>query len=263
VCALANANGGTLYLGLSADPKKPVVGVPEPEQAIAQLEKEISNRLSPPLPLTLDIHDVGGKKIIRVLVPRGDDPPYAVDDNKVYVRSETETGLAVRDEIVNLVLRGSARLVAAASRPAPAPAHNVPAPAAIQPVLEEARPSEESHEATPRTGVEVVSVEERDGGRYYTMRDLRNGNVVKNVTRKSARQLWHYAITSFDKLPDELSQAQIQWQGDLGLLRTHKQGKSIRYDLVERTHTGYRFYFGVTDDGIHGAWKGLVGQEEE
>ena len=33
-------------------------------------------------------------------------PPYAVDDNKIYVRSEAETGLAVRDEIVGLVLRG-------------------------------------------------------------------------------------------------------------------------------------------------------------
>ena len=41
-----------------------------------------------------------------MLVPRGDDPPYAVDDNKIYVRDEAETGLAVRDEIVGLVLRG-------------------------------------------------------------------------------------------------------------------------------------------------------------
>ena len=44
--------------------------------------------------------------VIRILVPRGDDPPYAVDDSKIYVRSEAETGLAVRDEIVGLVLRG-------------------------------------------------------------------------------------------------------------------------------------------------------------
>ena len=92
VCAFANTNGGTLYIGLSADPKKPVVGVSDPDQAIGQLEKEISNRLSPPLQCTLDVHETGGKKIIRVLVPRGVDPPYAVDDNKIYVRSEAETG---------------------------------------------------------------------------------------------------------------------------------------------------------------------------
>ncbi len=107
VCAFANANGGTLYLGLAADPRKPVEGIPDPEQAIGQLEKEISDRISPPLACTLDIHEAGGKKLLRVLIPRGDDPPYAVDDNKIYVRSEAETGLAVRDEIVGLVLRGA------------------------------------------------------------------------------------------------------------------------------------------------------------
>ena len=36
-------------------------------------------------------------------IPRGDDPPYAIDENKIYIRSEAETGLAVRDEIVQLV----------------------------------------------------------------------------------------------------------------------------------------------------------------
>ena len=106
VCAFANTNGGTLYIGLAAEPKKPVQGISDPEQAISQLEKEINNRLSPPLQCTLDVHETSSKKIIRVLVPRGDDPPYAVDDNKIYIRSEAETGLAVRDEIVGLVQRG-------------------------------------------------------------------------------------------------------------------------------------------------------------
>ena len=105
VCAFANTNGGTLYIGLTSDAKKPVAGIPNPEQAIAQLDKEISTRITPPLQCSIDVHDTNGKKILRVLIPRGDDPPYAVDDNKVYVRDEAETGLAVRDEIVSLVLR--------------------------------------------------------------------------------------------------------------------------------------------------------------
>ena len=33
--------------------------------------------------------------------------------------------------------------------------------------------------------------------------------------------------------------------------------------LVQRVSQGNRFYFGVTDDGIRGAWKGLVGSEDE
>lgn len=269
VCAFANTNGGTLYIGLTDDPKKPVVGVPEPEQSIAQLEKEISTRLSPPLQLTLDIHDTGGKKIVRVLVPRGDDPPYAVDDNKIYVRAEAETALAVRDEIVDLVVRKIRQTPTLVEQPEtlsepaervsarPAPAADAPAPRS-EPAI-----SEEEAGAAPRTGVEVVSVEERNGGRYYNMRDLRNGNVVKNVTRTSARRLWHYAITSFAELPSDLTQADIQWQGRLGLIRRHKQGKGVRYDLVQRTEDGHRYYFGVTEDGIHGPWKMLVGQEDD
>jgi hypothetical protein len=262
VCAFANTNGGTLYLGLFDDPKKPPVGIPDPDSIIAQLDKEIGNRISPPLVATLDVHETGGKKIVRVLVPKGDDPPYAVDDNKIYVRSEAETGLAVRDEIVGLVLHSprrqageSAALVAKAA-PARLEAES-PAPT---PRLE---PEEPLGVSAPRTGVEVVSVDERKGGRYYSMRDLRNGNVVQNVTRNSARRLWAYAITSHAKLPADLSQVNIQWQGDYGLLGQQKQGKILRYDLVQRTPEGFRFYFGVTEDGIHGPWRLLVGQEED
>lgn len=257
VCAFANTNGGTLYIGLNSDPKKSVIGVPNPEQSITQLDKEISTRITPPLQCSIDVHDSNGKKILRVLIPRGDDPPYAVDDNKVYVRDEAETGLAVRDEIVSLVRRSGG-------------AHSVPQP---KPDVEKLVVSEEAPltpiiperdaESPPRTGVEVVKVDERDGISYYTMRDLRNGNEVKNVTRVSARRLWHYAITEFDQLPVDLSKVKIQWQGKVGLLGVQRQGKNVRYNLVELTSKGYRLYFGVTEDGIHGRWKALVGSEEE
>jgi hypothetical protein len=211
------------------------------------------------------VQETGGKKILRVLVPRGDDPPYALDDNKIYVRSEAETGLAVRDEIVGLVLRSPRHFPSA---PEPGDASPEVAGRLTAQVVELEEPQrepvvEDGESTAPRTGVEVVSVDERNGARYYTMRDLRNGNVVQNVTKTSARRLWHYAITSFAQLPSDLSDANIQWNGNLGVIRSQKQGKSTRYDLVQRTTDGYRYYFGVTDDGIHGAWRQLVGQEEE
>jgi hypothetical protein len=258
ICAFANTNGGNLFLGLSADPRKPVVGIPNPEQAVSQLEKEISDRISPHLKCTIDVHETNGKKILRVLVPRGEDPPYVVDDYKIYVRTESETSLAVRDEIVSLVKRGLAEQQAQA-----APVEHP------QPQVErEKEPTngaggKVSNGSAPRTGVEVVSEEERDGQRYYTVRDLRNGNVVKNVTKKSARRLWHYAITQYAQLSSNLPQVKVQWEGNYGMLNREKQGKRERYDLVQQTPDGYRFYFGVTDDGIHGPWKQLVGQEEE
>ncbi len=254
VCAFANANGGTLYIGLNDQSRRPVVGIPDPEGAVIQLEKEISNRISPHLQCNLDVHETDGKKVIRILVPRGEDAPYAVDDNKIYVRSEAETGLAVRDEIVDLVVRG---IPASDDKETEIPLASIDQP---QPSMKEAQVEEEF---PPRTGVEVVGVEERNGSKYYTVRDLRNGNVVKNVTKTSARRLWHYAITQFAKYPGDLSQLDINWQGDLGLVTRKKQGKGIRYDLVQRTPTGYRYYFGVTDDGIHGPWEELIGREDE
>ena len=258
VCAFANTNGGTLYIGMIRDPKKPPLGVQDPEQSTTQLEKEINNRISPPLSCTIDIHEVKGKKIIRVLVPRGDDPPYALDDNKIYVRDEADTGLAVRDEIVGLVQRGK-QIVATgtmASLPLTSPEvveepanHNAPA---LQP----------SEEVIPKTGVEVMPPEDRQGGRYFTMRDLRNGNVVKNVTRASARRLWHYAITQFNEIANKIDQIEIQWEGNYGLILHHKQGKTDLFDLIQRTPQGYRFFFGVTMDGIHGPWKVFAEEED-
>jgi PHP family Zn ribbon phosphoesterase len=257
VCAFTNTNGGTLYIGMNSDVQNPIVGISNPEQMMAQLEKEISNRISPPIQPTLDVHETGGKKVLRVLVPRGDDPPYAVDDNKIYVRDEAETGLAVRDEIVGLVKRGLRELTAS-------PVLSETISEKVVETPQSGKNGEEGNgDIAPRTGVEVVGMEERGGSRYFTMRDLRNGNVVKNVTRTSARRLWHYAIKEFAKLPVNLSEAPVTWEGDLGLLRRQKQGNITRYDLVQKTSDGYRYYFGVTDDGIRGPWKRLVGAEDE
>jgi len=233
VCAFANTNGGTLYVGMSAEPKEPPVGVSSPSRLIKTLQEEVERRITPPLSVTVDGQDTQGVKIVRVVVPRGEDPPYAIDDNKIYVRSEAETGLAVRDEIVNLVLRAQAGPAAA------------PEGAAV------------GHIEPPRTGVEIVETEERKGTLYHTMRDLRNGNVVKNVTRKSARRLWHYAISQAEEHP--VDPAQVEWRGDIGAVKRHERGGRARYDLVQREHGKLRVYYGVTEDGVHGEWTRLVG----
>ena len=159
---------------------------------------------------------------------------------------------------VDLVLRGSRR----APQLTELPTQESQAPQASAAPLPAPAP-QVAKETPPRTGVEVVSVEERNQGLYYTLRDLRNGNVVKNVTQKSARRLWHYAITHYAELSADPTQGKNQWQGNLGLARSYKQGKSKRYDLVQRVEGDYRYYFGVTDDGIHGPWKKLVGQEDD
>ena len=263
VCAMANTNGGTVYVGAGTDPKQPPLGVLEPERAIKELQSSMARMLTPQLATTVDTQTTLGKKIIRIIVPRGDDPPYAIDDNKIYVREEAETSLAVRDEIVQLVLRG--RGVAASPQPAPeakpAPVEAAPAePAVSQAAPMPAAPMPAAPATmgvgAPRTGVEIVATDERDGSRYHTMRDLRNGSIVKNVTRSSARKLWHYAISA--KESGALNPAHVSWQGEIGLWRRTHKGGTTRYDLVQRGDGEVRVYYGVTEDGIHGAWRRLI-----
>lgn len=236
-CAFANTNGGTIYVGVSDKPEEPASGVKDPARAIAAIQEEIERRITPPLDVTLDKHETAGGVAVRVGVPRGPDPPYAIDDNKIYVRSESETGLAVRDEIVNLVMRSVA----------------TPTEASVDELT--------SRIEAPRTGVEVIETEERKGTAYHTLRDLRNGNIVKNVTRKSARRLWHYAITQVEDHP--LAPNKVEWHGDIGIMGKRKHRGKMRYDLVQREGGRIRRYFGVTDDGIDGVWAQLVGLEAE
>jgi PHP family Zn ribbon phosphoesterase len=241
ICAFANTNGGTLFVGLSADPHTEPAGITNSEQAIKQLEKEIENRISPPLKLSIDTQKFKGKEIIRILVPRGDETPYALDDYKIYVRDETETNIAVRDEIVTLV-----------NRIQPSTLQTIPVvidsnldqqtEKNISPVP--APQKEESED--PRTGVEVIDLVKRGGKSFFTMRDLRNGNIVKNVTQASARRLWHYAITRYGEISSNLEKSDIQWRGNYGLLKQYTQGKVQHYDFVLRNGNDFRYFFGVT-----------------
>jgi hypothetical protein len=268
ICAFANTNGGTLFIGVSADPRRPVVGVKNTGQVINQVRQEISNRISPVLGCTVDTQQSAGKSVIRVIVPKGPDLPYAIDENKIYIRVEAETVLAVRDEIVRLV----AGIAEPAEQEAPAqkPGRDGRKPerrakrGKPQPSTKAAKPeAPPKAEAAPRTGVEVVSVEQRDGMSYYTVRDLRNGMVVNNVTHKSARKLWHYAIIAFADLPLDLRGAKVDWRGDFGLLKQYTQHNQTRYDFVQKVNGAFRYYFGVTEDGIHGDWRQFVASEEQ
>ena len=258
ICAFANTNGGTLFIGLSADSHVAPIGVPTPEQVLKQLEKEVANRISPPLHLSMDIQNYKTKSILRILIPRGQEPPYALDDNKIYVRDEDETNIAVRDEIVSLVLRESQTQNPSQSQPQSVQLIEKETPAEKIPQIENTMDGN----SDPRTGVEVIPPVVRDGKNFYSLRDLRNGNIVKNVTQASARRLWHYAISRYDEIIPSIEKENISWQGDFGLIRQYSQGKTQHFDLIQKISSGYRFFFGVTPDGIHGPWKVFSSDEE-
>jgi hypothetical protein len=241
VCAFANTNGGTIYVGVSPNAKALPAGLDNSGEAINSLRTEIERKITPPLNASMDTLESQGRKVVRMVVPVGDDPPYAVDENKIYVRDESETTLAVRDEIVGLVKK---RL-----KPA------VPCPPEEETDVEGVEA--DGHAAPPRTGVEIVLTEERKGNRYFSMKDLRNGNVVHNVTQQSARKLWQYAINESLKKP--VKPASVGWKGDIGLVKRFKRAGKWRFDLVQRDPDGkIHVYYGVTDDGIHGPWRQLI-----
>lgn len=253
VCGFANTNGGTIYIGVSTKPKDPPIGIPNITESIDMLRTELEHKITPPLEVDIDVLETHGKPVIRVQVPHGDDPPYAIDDNKIYVRDEAETSLAVRDEIVQLVtqrvaMNGAVVSVDDSTSPTP---DTPPAVLEIQPV---------SAVDAPRTGVEILGTEQRKGVQYHMMRDMRNGNVVKNVTRASARRLWHYAI--LEKESNPVKPEDVQWQGDIGLWKCYKRGGVVRYDLVQRDGDSLRIYYGVTDDGMHGPWQVFVVEDD-
>lgn len=256
VCAFANTNGGTIYIGLSADKSQPPQGVPNPQEAINLLRREISRMITPSLETEIDTQETAGKTIIRVQVPSGDDRPYAIDDNKIYLRDEAETTLAVRDEIVNLVRQGLGvqdNFVEAETTLSTPPAPTDMPSAPIQEVTNTITP--------PTAGVEIVDVQERDGERYYTLRDLRNGSIVNNVTRSSARRLWHYAIKQYEGNP--VRPDKVEWQGDVGLWQKGERAGETRYDLVQREDGKLRVYYGVTDSGMHSPWSAFLVPEDE
>jgi hypothetical protein len=117
---------------------------------------------------------------------------------------------------------------------------------------------------SPTTGVEIISTEEKGKVLYHTMRDLRNpSSVVHNVTRKSARRLWLYAITQHEH--GDPSAAELAWHptAQVGLWRREHRAGASRYDLVARYPDGsMRIFYGVTDEGLAGPWRELVQMAE-
>jgi hypothetical protein len=85
--------------------------------------------------------------------------------------------------------------------------------------------------------------------------------VVNNVTRKSARKLWHYAISEAEENPVDATK--VDWRGEIAMLKKRAHAGQTRYDLVQRENGKLRIYYGVTEEGIHSEWTRLVGLDAE
>jgi hypothetical protein len=113
----------------------------------------------------------------------------------------------------------------------------------------------------PRTGVQVLAMEERNGNMHFTVRDLRNNTIIRNVTMKSARDLWHYAITQFAEHP--YGPEDVAWRGDRAVLASEERAGKRRYDLAIRDANGQtHVFYGVTTDGLDETWQALIAEFE-
>lgn len=245
VAAMANTNGGMIYIGVSANARAAVSGVDRADHAMNDLRAAISKQIAPMLDVQIDTVKSQGKNVLRVIVPRGAQTPYTLDGAQIYVRSGGKSNSASREEIVQLV-RESLSVELAATGQVPETQKVEEAVAEIMPLVD-----------PPHTGVEIATTEVRKGIQYHSVRDLRNRRVVHNVTRMSARHLWQYAVDEYEKNPVTVDK--VRWKGDLGIWKAYAHGGKTRYDLVQRTGGKLFVYYGVTEDGLHGAWRELVG----
>ncbi len=253
ICAFANTNGGTLYIGVPADSKSKPTGVgAAPTRVVNLFQQEVQERITPELPITADVQETQSIKIVRIIVPRGTHPPYAMDESDIYIRSESETTVAVRDEIVELAKRGMGESVSLVQMEEDEEQET-------HEKTGQPRPRRQPTVAPPRTGVEIAEIVTRNNTRYYTMRDLRNGNLVNNVTRRSARHLWRYAIEEAEGNP--VDPKQVRWLNDIGVWKQREYRNRVRWDLVQRDGGDLRVYYGVTEEGIHHQWAALVEED--
>ncbi|MBX3010717.1 MAG: putative DNA binding domain-containing protein [Caldilineaceae bacterium] len=283
VCAFANTDGGVIYVGAGPRNDKPK-GLANVKQVEDEIQADLTERLTPPLAVKIDQFQSQGANILRLRVPKGDNRPYCLDGNKFYVRDETDTSLAVRDEIVALiqeVLIESGKLLPPRAnqpgdnrnrsdgnrrqdrprRPEQQESENGESKADVSEDVVIPPSAIDASDAfyLPQVGVEIVSSEERNGAHFHTIRDLRNGHLITNVTRKGARKLWNYAIQQHE---DKRVRAdKVEWRGNVGLVRSQARAGKVRYDLALREGEQIRVFYGVTDDGMEGAWAAFVQEE--
>ncbi|HEX6292886.1 MAG TPA: ATP-binding protein [Herpetosiphonaceae bacterium] len=235
IAALSNTGGGTLVIGAIESAPGEVQGVARPEQVAAHLRSAVEQQIEPVPTLSLELLRYEGQDVIRVEVSATQLPPYVTREGAIYVRRNAQSVPATRGEIVQLARRALAQ---GATSP-----------------LDNGQDLE-----LPRSGVEIVDAQRRNGEWLYEIRDLRT---TPGVSRDRAQGLWQYAIARHEDLREGRIDiySQIRWAGRLGLLRAYQQGGRTKFDLVHRDANGVidHIFYGVSDWGLSEAWNVLLG----
>ncbi len=129
VVAFANSGGGRVYLGVSASEKRSIAGLEDARAVVAELSRDIAAQITPPVEVTFEELVSDGKPVVVLHVTEGAHKPHAVAPGGIFVRRDTESAQATRDEIVQMVTGAAAAApVAATSTPVVAGARSVERP---------------------------------------------------------------------------------------------------------------------------------------
>jgi hypothetical protein len=263
IAAFANGEGGTVYLGVGPAARRTVPGLPDADQVRDELSEAIKELVEPSISAEIEPIIYEGKSILSVKVEPGNERPYALATGDIPVRRGDQTSPARRAEIVRMV-RGESIAPARDETPQP---ETRPEPSRQDRTTAKSRPTrsprtekqvESGPRIAPRNGVEIVEVQDQDGEAHYTMRDLRNDQITRNVTAATARSLWAQAIREYEKGAPPADR--VTWHGDLGYWKTIRiSNGERRYHLAARgSDDQIRLFFGVSEEGLDDRWKAVL-----
>ncbi|HEV2527169.1 MAG TPA: RNA-binding domain-containing protein [Thermomicrobiales bacterium] len=215
IVAFANGDGGTIYVGASAFEKRPLVGVDDVDEAVAELREGLASQVTPVPEIDVEPFEADDKDLLIIRVTAGTEKPYALAPGNILVRELGESVNASRDQIVTMVRETALR----ATTPAPVEApRSEPARAA--------RPAPDDGERTSRDG--------RGRRRDNTRHDPRAPG------RDGGRDRWNNAE---ERAEPARNAAPVESRGDgrdnrpapRGDRRQSRYGEAPRYDdRVER-----------------------------
>ncbi|MGH3771994.1 MAG: RNA-binding domain-containing protein [Pseudonocardiaceae bacterium] len=99
VC-FANSDGGQLVIGVVKD--RSVVGVPDVDQLLLNVDDVAFQRCSPPITVMPEEVRLDGKDVVVLNIPKGDQRSYSAGEGRYYIRSGARCCRASREELLRL-----------------------------------------------------------------------------------------------------------------------------------------------------------------
>ena len=159
VVAFANSGGGRIYIGASASEKRPIAGLGDAQALIAELTRDISAQITPPVEVTSEELVSDGKPVVVLTVGEGARKPHAIAPGGIFVRRETESAQATRDEIVLMVTGVGSTVAAAPVAPAPSPTNGR---AGVEAAVQTGAAPEPKARTNSRARAQTAARKERD-----------------------------------------------------------------------------------------------------